>query len=69
MISAHDSTVSMWEMFLIKVFLNNDKNEYIFPKFATQMTFEVYSNTTNTSNEKDLQDYTIKIYRIFDNKS
>ena len=62
MISAHDSTVSMWEMFLIKVFLNNDKNEYIFPKFATQMAFEVYTNTTNTSDEKDLEDYTIKIY-------
>jgi hypothetical protein len=42
MISAHDSTVSMWEMFLIKVFYNNDKTKYTYPKFASQLTFEVF---------------------------
>jgi hypothetical protein len=63
MISAHDSTISMWELFFIKVFKNNDENEYIFPKFATQLAFEVVTdNTSDTSKIKEYKDYTINCY-------
>ena len=57
MISAHDSTVSMWEMFLIKVFYNNDKTKYTYPKFASQLTFEVFVD--DSIQEKKLSDYII----------
>ena len=63
MISAHDYTVSMWEMFLIKVFLNNDDSKFIFPKFAAQLAFEVITiNNTDSSNKKNYSNYTVKCY-------
>ena len=63
MISAHDYTVSMWEMFLIKVFLNNDDSKFIFPNFAAQLAFEVITvNNTDSSNKKNYNDYTINCY-------
>ena len=64
MISDHDSTISMWEMFLIKVFKKNNESEYIFPRFATQLAFEVVTEnkTSDTSKKKDLKDYTIKCF-------
>ena len=62
MISAHDSTISMWEMFFIKVFKNNNESEYIFPKFATQLAFEVVTNKTVESSSKKYEDYTINCY-------
>jgi hypothetical protein len=57
MISAHYSTTSMWEMFLIKVFFGNDKNKYTYPQFASQLTFEVFVN--DSIQEKKLSDYKI----------
>jgi hypothetical protein len=62
MISAHDSTISMWEMFFIKVFKNNDENEYKFPKFATQLAFEVVTDGTVNSTNKTYENYTINCY-------
>ena len=62
MISAHDSTISMWEMFFIKVFKNNDENEYVFPKFATQLAFEVVTDGTVNSTNKTYENYTINCY-------
>ena len=62
MISAHDSTISMWEMFFIKVFKNNDENKYEFPKFATQLAFEVVTDGTVNSTNKTYENYTINCY-------
>jgi len=48
---------------LLKFFKNNDENEYIFPKFATQLAFEVVTdNTSDTSKIKEYKDYTINCY-------
>ena len=60
MISGHDSTISMWEMFLIKVFKNNNNTDYIYPKFASELTFEVTVNSALT--EKKKTDYKINCY-------
>ena len=60
MISGHDSTISMWEMFLIKVFKNNNNTDYIYPKFASELTFEVTVNSALT--EKKRTDYKINCY-------
>ena len=51
-------------MFLIKVFKKNNESEYIFPRFATQLAFEVVTEnkTSDTSKKKDLKDYTIKCF-------
>ena len=60
MVSGHDSTISCHEIFLIEAFgLNSDF--YIYPKFATQIAFEV---TTNNDNEKQktYKDYYINYY-------
>ena len=60
MISGHDSTISMWEMFLIKIFKNNNNTDYIYPKFASELTFEVTVNSALT--EKKKTDYKINCY-------
>ena len=60
MISGHDSTISMWEMFLIKVFKNNNNTDYIYPKFASELTFEITVNSALT--EKKKTDYKINCY-------
>ena len=49
MVSAHDSTVSMNEIFLMEAFGDNIKDLYKLPKFATQIAFEI---TTDDSKEK-----------------
>ena len=60
MISAHDSTISMVEIFFAKIFNNNDLDSfYKFPKFATQIAFEVVTDKTDT---KDFSDYKLKYY-------
>ena len=60
MISGHDSTISMWEMFLIKVFKNNNNTDYIYPKFASELTFEITVNSALTKKERT--DYKINCY-------
>ena len=65
MISGHDSTISMWEMFLIKIFKNNNNTDYIYPKFASELTFEITVNSALT--EKKRTDYKINCY--LNNKS
>ena len=63
MISAHDFNVAMWEMFFIKVFLNNDDSKFKFPKFASQIALEVVTgNNTDSLNKKNYNDYTINCY-------
>ena len=63
MISAHDSTISAYEMFLAKVFNNNDANNfYKYPKFATQIAFEVVTDDSIDSKNKKYSDYRIKYY-------
>lgn len=61
MLSAHDSTTSMWELFLIKVFFNNNDTYYIFPTFSTQIAFEVYTDE-DTTRSKTYKDYYILYY-------
>ena len=60
MISGHDSTISMWEMFLIKIFKNNNNTDYIYPKFASELTFEITVNSALTKKERT--DYKINCY-------
>ena len=63
MISAHDTTLSLWEMFFIKVFLNNNVTKYILPKFSAQLTLEVVTdNNTDSSKNKNYNNYTINCY-------
>lgn len=73
MVSAHDSTTSMWEMFLIKIFLDNNATKYYdFPTFATQLSFEVVRDKSLDNKTKTEDDYTINFYfndRLFLNKS
>ena len=73
MISGHDYTISMWEMFFIKVFYNNNDTKFEFPKFASQLSLEVVTeNNTDSSKVKNYKDYTINCYlndNLFFNKS
>ena len=73
MISGHDYTISMWEMFFIKVFYNNNDTKFEFPKFAAQLTLEVVTeNNTDSSKIKNYKDFTINCYlndNLFFNKS
>ena len=73
MVSAHDSTTSMWEMFLIKIFFDNNATQYYeFPTFATQLSFEVVRDKSLDNKTKTEDDYTINFYfndRLFLNKS
>ena len=63
MISAHDSTISAYEMFLAKVFNNNDAiSFYRYPKFATQIAFEVVTDDSIDPKNKNYSDYRIKYY-------
>ena len=63
MVSAHDSTTSMWEMFLIKIFLdNNATKHYEFPTFATQFSFEVVRDKSLDDKNKSMENYTINFY-------
>ena len=60
MISAHDSTISAWEIFFAKIFdENNVEHFYRYPKFATQIAFEV---VTDKPEPKSYSDYTLKYY-------
>ena len=64
MFSAHDSTTSMWEMFLIKVFFDNKDTYYEFPRFANQLAFEVVIDESKLppDHNKTYEDYTINYY-------
>ena len=62
MISAHDFNVAMWELFFIKVFLNNDDSKFKFPKFATQLTLEVVTENNTDSSKKNYGNYNINCY-------
>ena len=63
MISGHDSTISMWEMFLIKVFKKNDAQNYKYPKFASQFTFEIVTDDKEVPpGKKTDMNYTINCY-------
>ena len=63
MISAHDSTISAYEMFLAKVFNNNEAiSFYRYPKFATQIAFEVVTDDSIDPKNKNYSDYRIKYY-------
>ena len=61
MISGHDSTISAYEMFLGKIFGNNDAiNFYRYPKFATQIAFEIV--TEEDKQDKTRDDYIFNYY-------
>ena len=62
MISGHHFNLGMWEIFLIKFFLNNDYTKYIYPKFASQLTLEVVTDNNTDSSKKNYSDYTVKCY-------
>ena len=59
MVSAHDSTVSMNEIFLMEAF-GESKDSYVLPQFATQIAFEVI--TDNSKKDRTRDDYYIKYY-------
>ena len=60
MLSGHETTISLHEVFLMDA-LGFDKDFFIFPKFASQVTFEV--TTKNDSFKKDnYSDYYINYY-------
>ena len=60
MVSAHDSTVSMNEIFLMEAFGDNIKDLYKLPKFATQISFEI--TTDDSKEERTRDDYYINYY-------
>jgi hypothetical protein len=60
MVSGHDSTISCHEVFLMEAFGLNS-SFYIYPKFATQIAFEVTTNK-NTEEKKTYKDYYINFY-------
>ena len=63
MISAHDSTVSTYEMFFAKIFNNNDAiSFYRYPYFATQIALEVVTDGSVDSKTKTYSDYIINYY-------
>ena len=60
MVSGHDSTISCNEIFLMEA-LGYNKDFYIYPKFATQIAFEI--TTKDDGNEgKNYNDYFINYY-------
>ena len=62
-ISGHDSTISMTEMFFAKIFDNNDAiHFYKYPKFATQIALEVVIDDNIDTKNKKYSDYIIKYY-------
>ena len=63
MISGHDSTISTLEMFLAKVFWNNNATDfYRYPDFAAQVTLEVTIDNTISRDQIKDSDYKIKYY-------
>ena len=60
MISGHDTTISCFEIFLMEAF-GKDLNFYRYPKFASQIAFEVVRKDEN-KNGKNYNDYTINYY-------
>ena len=61
MISGHDSTVSCFEIFLFDALGYNITEYYIYPKFASQIAFEVTTNDDNKEGKK-YSDYFINYY-------
>lgn len=59
MISGHDSTLSCFEMFLMEA-LGFDKSFYIYPRFASQLAFEVTRNEDKIG--KNYNDYFVNYY-------
>ena len=59
MVSAHDSTISMNEIFLMEVFGEN-QDFYKYPRFAAQIAFEVITDDSKDNRTRD--DYYIKYY-------
>ena len=63
MISGHDSTISSLEMFLAKVFWNNNATDfYRYPYFATQVTLEVTIDNAIPRDQINDSDYKINYY-------
>ena len=67
MISGHDSTISCFEIFLIEALGYNKEEFYIYPKFATQIAFEVTTNDDDKEG-KNYNDYFINYYFNDDRK-
>ena len=61
MVSGHDSTISCYEIFLMEALNYNITKEYVYPKFATQIAFEVTTENDNKTG-KTYADYFINYY-------
>jgi hypothetical protein len=61
MVSGHDSTISCHEIFLMNAFGDNIIEKYVYPKFATQIAFEITTNNDNKRG-KTYDDYFINYY-------
>lgn len=61
MVSGHDSTISCYEIFLMDALKYNINENYVYPKFATQIAFEVTTNNDNRAG-KTFDDYYINYY-------
>ena len=58
--SGHETTISLYEVFLM-IALGFDKDFFIFPKFASQVTFEVTTKKNSPKKEK-YSDYYVNYY-------
>ena len=61
MVSGHDSTVSCYEIFLMDAFNINILENYKYPKFATQIAFEITTSDDDNKNKTE-EDYFINYY-------
>lgn len=61
MVSGHDSTISCNEIFLMDVFGDNIIENYEYPKFASQIAFEITTNDDDKKG-KNYNDYFINYY-------
>ena len=61
MVSGHDSTISCHEIFLMYIFGDNITEKYIYPKFATQIAFEITTNDDGKRG-KTYNDYFVNYY-------
>ena len=61
MVSGHDSTISCHEIFLMDVFGDNIIENYVYPKFASQIAFEITTNDDGKTG-KTFNDYFVNYY-------
>ena len=61
MVSGHDSTISCNEIFLMNVFGEDIIENYVYPKFASQIAFEI-TTINDDKNGKNYNDYFINYY-------